>query len=172
MDLQPHLLISNARSTVAIPPMEWCKIDTLPDELKRHIWSFVQDDIEIKYLLLKHFYPDIKEILREFITFRQEKYILGTFYNYFPRDRTKFSYLVVDSIEYHRTHFNLNHIELTDWTQEQHREDCSDYHKIVTEIEEYIKNSEKNEKKLHRLYKLYRSYVILCRNILNNSLSE
>jgi hypothetical protein len=141
------------------------QIVKLPDELKHHIYSFIKDDYRVRLTLLKQKYAPFYSILERFVLLRREKYLLGVFYNYFPMDRTKFSYLVVDAVEYHRTHFNIRNIQPDEWKKYEYREDRSNYKQICLEIVFRMNELEQTTNNVEILYKMYLAYICIGRNI-------
>ena len=137
----------------------------LPDELRNHIYSFIKDDWSLRLTLLKQKYAPFYSILEHFVLLHREKYLLGVFYNYFPLDRTKFSYLVVDAVEYHRTQFNIRNIQPDEWKKYEYREDRSNYKQICLEIVFRMNELEQKPDAMKMLYKMYLAYICIGRNI-------
>lgn len=141
------------------------QIVELPDELKAHIYSFIKDDYRIRLNLLKQKYAPFYSILERYVLFHREKYLLGVFYNYFPLDRTKFSYLVVDAVEYHRTQFNIRNIQPDEWKKYEYREDRSNYKQICLEIVFRMNEIEQIPDAIELLYKMYLAYIYIGQTI-------
>jgi hypothetical protein len=141
------------------------QIVDLPDELKTHIYSFIKDDWSLRLKLVKHKYAPFYSVLERFVLLHRETYLLGVFYNYFPRDRTKFSYLVVDAVEYHRTQFNIRNIQPDEWKKYEYREDRSNYKQICLEIVFRMNELEQLPDALEMLYKMFLAYIFIGRNI-------
>ena len=141
------------------------EICILPDELKTHIYSFIKDDWSLRLKLVKHKYAPFYSVLERFVLFHREKYLLGVFYNYFPLDRTKFSYLVVDAVEYHRTQFNIRNIQPDEWKKYEYREDRSNYKQICLEIVFRMNELEQVPSAMKMLYEMYLAYIFIGRAI-------
>ena len=61
-------------------------IDNLPDELKIHIFSYIETETRIE--LWKDKYLDLRNIIEKMRTYGKTNDILRIYYHYFPKERT------------------------------------------------------------------------------------